>query len=103
MSPPDVSSPAAFVVPAGHATHALLWTRSFVGQSHPVSPPEASSPAAFVVPAGHATHFLLWARSLTMHVEQSARATTPHDVAWQLVLVKALARLTVAWRGHQPR
>ena len=52
----------------------------------------ASCATSVVVPASHATHFLSLTRSLTRHVEQSARATTPHDVASHLVLVKASVR-----------
>ena len=49
VSDPEASSPAAFVVPAAHATQALFETCSFKAQvvtSHVVSDPEASSPAS---------------------------------------------------------
>ena len=77
VSDPEASSPAAFVVPAAHATQALLETRSFVAQvvtSHAVSDPEASSPAAFVVPAAHATHALFDTYSFASHLGQSKDA-----------------------------
>ena len=58
VSPPLARSPAALVVYAAHATHALFDTRSFAPHAvaaHAVSiPPDGSSPAARVVPAGHA-------------------------------------------------
>jgi hypothetical protein len=59
---PAAESPAAFVLPAGQLTHALLDTYSFTAQSvssHRVSGPVATSPAAFVLPAGQLTHALL--------------------------------------------
>jgi len=58
VSAPLASSPAALVVPAGHAAHAFELTSSLAAQTvaSQVVSAQTSSPAALVVPAGHATH-----------------------------------------------
>ena len=57
---PDASSPAVFVAPESHGTHALPCTRSLAPHSvaaHLVSSPDASwLPAALVVPGAQSTH-----------------------------------------------
>lgn len=78
VSPPLARSPAALVVYAAHATHALFDTRSFVAHRvavHVVSPPYTGSPAARVDPAGHATHAPLDTRWFVAHAAPSARVS----------------------------
>ena len=72
VSLPDASSPAAFVVPSAHATHACARTRSSTPQttgSQSVSSfADASSPpAALTVPGGHGAHACETTRSFTPH------------------------------------
>ena len=86
VSPPLARSPAALVVYAAHATHALFDTRSFAPHAvaaHAVSiPPDGSSPAARVVPAGHAVQLpdeTCWfdAHAAPSHVVSDCVASSP--------------------------
>jgi hypothetical protein len=79
VSPLEASLPAAFVLPAGQAVHALLrtlWFREHLMASQVVSPPDASSPAALVFPAGQAVHALRRTRWFAVQITFCADAAT---------------------------
>mmetsp|Transcript_8518 Transcript_8518/g.31888 ORF Transcript_8518/g.31888 Transcript_8518/m.31888 type:complete len:237 (-) Transcript_8518:404-1114(-) len=68
VSVPKGASPAARVVPAGHALHVLLTKRSSSAQPQWVSVRLASSPAKLVLPPVHSTHaFVMFTRSSVLH------------------------------------
>ena len=94
VSNTEAASPASFVVPAAHATQALLFEtriRSWHSTSRRirsrgsitsiVRDPEAASPASFVVPAAHATQPLFETRSFVAQVVTSHVVSDPEALS----------------------
>ena len=85
VADPLASSPAAFVVPAAHAVHALRQTNSFAEHKvvvvHVVSDPLSSSPAALDVPAAHAVHTLEETNSFAEHKVTDENTVRPVPIS----------------------